>query len=125
MDPIHFTARVVPGAARGRELGFPTLNLAPEQPIDLPHGVYAARVSIGSGTYPGMLAHGPARTFGAKESTLEVHVIDVILPDTPSLVGVLVGAKLRDMQQFASPMALTIQLEHDKAAALAALAAEG
>lgn len=36
--------RVVPGAARGRTMGFPTLNVRPEAGMMVPHGAYATRV---------------------------------------------------------------------------------
>src|SRR4029453_981467 len=44
--PYALGGRVVPGAARGRGLGFPTINLAPPNPRKLlpPQGVYAVRV---------------------------------------------------------------------------------
>jgi riboflavin kinase/FMN adenylyltransferase len=64
--PYALGGRVVPGAARGRGLGFPTINLAPPSPRKLlpPQGVYAVRVQTPGGAHGGMLNLGPRPTFG-------------------------------------------------------------
>ena len=51
--PYALGGRVVPGAARGRGLGFPTINLAPPSPRKLlpPQGVYAVRVQTPGGAH--------------------------------------------------------------------------
>ena len=43
--PFRMRGEVVPGDRRGRELGFPTANMAPDPKLACPgHGVYACRV---------------------------------------------------------------------------------
>ncbi|MDQ6818671.1 MAG: bifunctional riboflavin kinase/FMN adenylyltransferase, partial [Actinomycetota bacterium] len=42
--PFQLRGEVVPGERRGRELGFPTANIVPDEALVCPgHGVYAAR----------------------------------------------------------------------------------
>ncbi|MDQ3493931.1 MAG: hypothetical protein M3452_11860, partial [Chloroflexota bacterium] len=76
---------VVPGDRRGREMGYPTANLAFESPVVLPaNGIYAARVSWGGAdplrparTADGVASLGVRPTF-VDDGTrlLEVHLFD-------------------------------------------------
>lgn len=119
------TAPVVPGAGRGRTIGYRTVNL--ELPDDRkllpPDGVYAVRVEWGRGTSGGMMHQGPRPTFGDARRSLEVHLFD----GAPELYGHMVKlrwvARLRDVQTFPSPEALKRQLDKDFAAAHTALTA--
>ena len=113
---------VVRGAARGRTLGFRTLNLALPAPRKLlpPEGVYAVRVITRTGTYDGMLNLGPRPTFGEKESTLEAHLFDVDGDWYGTRVRVEFVARLRETRKFAGPRELIAQLRHDEEMARAA-----
>jgi riboflavin kinase/FMN adenylyltransferase len=70
---------VVHGEQRGRELGFPTANLAPDSEGYVPaDGVYAARVLIGDTTWPAAVSVGHNPTFeGVPEKQVEAHLLDV------------------------------------------------
>ncbi len=70
---------VVHGEQRGRELGFPTANLAPDSDGYVPaDGVYAARVLVGDTTYPAAVSVGHNPTFdGVPEKQVEAHLLDV------------------------------------------------
>ena len=72
---------VVHGEQRGRELGFPTANLAPDSEGYVPaDGVYAARVLVGDTTYPAAVSVGHNPTFeGVPEKQVEAHLLDVSL----------------------------------------------
>ena len=65
--------RVVRGASRGRNLGFPTINVALPNPRKLlpPQGVYAVRVQTPGGAHGGMLNLGPRPTFGDSAVSIE------------------------------------------------------
>lgn len=121
--PYSLSARVVPGAGRGRTIGYRTINLELPDPRKLlpPDGVYAVRVEWAQGASGGMMHQGPRPTFGDSRRSLEVHLLDA----SPDLEGALVKvswvARLRDVQRFASAEALKRQLDHDLAAATAAL----
>ncbi len=69
---------VVHGFARGRELGFPTANLAPEAEGMIPaDGVYAGWVHDGQGeAWPAAISIGSNPTFEGVSRVVEAHVID-------------------------------------------------
>jgi len=70
---------VVHGEQRGRELGFPTANLAPHSEGFVPaDGVYAARVLVGDELYPAAVSVGNNPTFdGVPAKQVEAHLLDV------------------------------------------------
>jgi riboflavin kinase/FMN adenylyltransferase len=116
-------AQVGHGAGRGRTLGVPTINLAGVSPRKQlpPDGVYAVRVEWRGGSAGGMMNQGPRPTFGNDARTLEANLFGVDADLYGEWVRLEWVARLREVRQFASPAALTGQLERDHAAALAAL----
>lgn len=69
-----FTGIIEHGDARGRTLGFPTINMhAPEGARE---GVYAALVTIENSTYNGMCYIGAAKTFGKTDRKAETYIFD-------------------------------------------------
>lgn len=116
--------RVVRGAGRGRTIGVPTVNLEPPDPRKLlpPDGVYAVRVTLGTGQrYDGMMNQGPRPTFGEQARALEIHLFDFDGELYGETVAVAWVRRLRDVQAFASREALVAQLERDRQAARATL----
>ena len=67
---------VVPGRRLGRELGFPTANLAAGDTPGIADGVYAVRVRVGGRQYEGManLGHKPSVAGPDAERMLEVNL---------------------------------------------------
>jgi riboflavin kinase / FMN adenylyltransferase len=114
--PYALGGRVVQGAARGRGLGFPTINLAPPSPRKLlpPQGVYAVRVQTPGGAHGGMLNLGPRPTFGDPSAGIEAHLFDTSGDWYGAWVRVDFIARLRDTQKFASAAALVEQLRRDE-----------
>jgi riboflavin kinase / FMN adenylyltransferase len=108
--------RVMPGAARGRGLGFPTINVAPPNPRKLlpPQGVYAVRVQTPGGSHGGMLNLGPRPTFGEQAVGIEAHLFDTSGDWYGARVRVDFIARLRDTQKFSTPAALVEQLRRDE-----------
>jgi riboflavin kinase/FMN adenylyltransferase len=86
--PYRLTGRVVSGDGRGRELGYPTANIAVDaRKLQPERGVYVGRVSGGGLTNaPAVVNLGRRPTFGEGERTVEAHVLD--------FDGDLVGARL-------------------------------
>lgn len=117
---------VVPGAGRGRELGFPTANVRLDHPRKClpPEGVYAVRVEVEGEWVDGMANLGARPTFGEEISRLETHLLDW---EGDDLHGVWTRtefvARLRDVERFEGPDELAGQLRLDREAARAALAA--
>lgn len=120
----HYTldGRVVSGAGRGRQLGFPTANLATRKELLPRDGVYAVRVRYGRRSYDAVVNIGRRPTFAAGEPTIEIHLLD--------FSGDLYGAhlrlyfveRLRDEQRFPSAAALQVAVRADIDRALAILA---
>ena len=116
---------VVHGDSRGRELGFPTLNVALPPPsahkLLPPQGVYAVRVQTPSGPFGGMMNLGPRPTFGDATTSLEVHLFDASVELYDAYVKVEFVARLRDTRPFPDASALVAQLALDERDARAAL----
>jgi riboflavin kinase/FMN adenylyltransferase len=112
---------VVSGARRGRDLGYPTANVAHAAELLPPPGIYATWVEILDGEAPGELhaaatSLGTNPTFGAGAPlTLEAHLLD--------FEGDLYGRRLRvgfiehlrDEAAFDGADALVAQIERDVA----------
>ncbi len=115
---MKITGTVVKGDGRGRELGWPTANIAVGAECTAPNGVYAAKVLIeGSQTCRGAMANlGVKPTFGgeAGERVLELHLFDY----RGNLYGRRVQAELvahiRPEQKFTTPEALARQIAKDE-----------
>lgn len=112
-----FTGTVVPGSGRGRNLGWPTINVELEGTQAPPDaGVYACWVRLaGEGQlYRGALHCGPRPTFNESAPTLEIHLLDFV---GRSLYGEMVafclGARLRAVQKFSSAEELAQAIERD------------
>ncbi|MBD8087111.1 riboflavin biosynthesis protein RibF [Limosilactobacillus sp. c11Ua_112_M] len=72
------TGIVVHGLARGRTLGFPTINVETPESERLPGiGVYTVQVQIGQEWYGGMASVGHNITFGDQNKlTVEIYLFD-------------------------------------------------
>ena len=67
---------VVEGARRGREIGFPTANIATSNELIPPHGVYATALTIDGQLHPSVTNVGQRPTFGDQlATTIEAHVL--------------------------------------------------
>ncbi|MRG61425.1 bifunctional riboflavin kinase/FAD synthetase [Agromyces sp. CFH 90414] len=105
---------VVHGAARGRELGFPTANLSPESEGLIPaDGVYAGWLTDAGTTYPAAISVGNNPTFeGVPRKQVEAYVLDRDLDLYDHLVDVEFVDRIRGMVAFESIEAL-IERMHD------------
>jgi riboflavin kinase/FMN adenylyltransferase len=109
---------VVPGAARGRSIGFPTANIQVDHPRKLVprEGVYAVMVNVDSSgrLLKGMMNIGRRPTFGGGPVKIEVHIIDFESELYERSIEVLFVRRLRDEMRFASIDDLVRQLNEDK-----------
>ena len=121
--PYSISGTVGPGAARGRALGFPTINLSAPSPRKLlpPEGVYAVRVGTQRGLFGGMMNLGSRPTFGEHERSIEAYLFDVSGDFYGQDVRVDVVKRLRDTRAFESPEALVQQIRLDEGEARSAL----
>jgi riboflavin kinase/FMN adenylyltransferase len=123
--PYGFRGVVVPGNQRGRDIGYPTLNIQIGSARKLlpPEGVYAVRAHSARGTYGGMMNLGPRPTFDEFDRTLEVHLFDVTGDWYGERISVELIRRLRDTTRFTDVNALVAQLARDAANARHVLAA--
>jgi riboflavin kinase/FMN adenylyltransferase len=95
---------VVHGAARGRELGFPTANLTPESEGLIPaDGVYAGWLTDAGTRYPAAISVGDNPTFeGVAKKQVEAYVLDRELDLYDHVVDVEFVERIRGMVAFTS-----------------------
>jgi riboflavin kinase/FMN adenylyltransferase len=113
--PHRIRSTVVHGDARGRDLGFPTANLAPElegfRPAD---GVYATWASIDGVRYPAATSIGNNPTFeGVPEHRVEAYLIDQKVDVYDKEIELEFVDYIRPMNRFDSVDALVAQLGAD------------
>jgi riboflavin kinase / FMN adenylyltransferase len=76
--PYTIDGTVVEGDRRGRQIGFPTANLATDNELIPPNGVYATAVRLDEVIYPAITNVGVRPTFGgAGGIVIETHLLDV------------------------------------------------
>ena len=114
--PFYFTSRIIHGEARGRKLGFPTLNVKiPEEKIKLPNGVYAVINTIEGKRYPSVTNIGVRPTFGMEAEGVVVE--SFLLHASGSFYGDFTKAEfiemLRPEIRFDSADALRAQIQTD------------
>lgn len=118
---VAMTGRVVHGAALGRQLGFPTLNMFAVPPGSKTHpalhGIYAVRVkgldAIGS-VWPGVASIGNKPTVVSDGRwLLETHVFNWTGNAYGKLIEVEFVEKLRDEKKFSGLPELTAAISAD------------
>jgi riboflavin kinase / FMN adenylyltransferase len=86
---------IVPGAARGRELGVPTANFKLDGQLIPADGVYAGRCAVDGRDWPAAVSIGTNPTFGDNPRTVEAHLIGF----TGDLYGRTLRLQLIDWQR--------------------------
>lgn len=115
--PFTLRGTVVHGDARGRQIGFPTANLQPENQVIPRNGVYACRVAIDGVTCNAVANLGVRPTFEGHTLRIEAHVLDFDGDLYGRSLELAFVARLRDEQRFDGVPALVAQLARDVAAA--------
>jgi riboflavin kinase/FMN adenylyltransferase len=106
---------VVHGAARGRELGFPTANLAPEaEGLTPADGVYAGWLTDNGIRYPAAISVGKNPTFeGVLTTQVEAFVLDEDIDLYGHRVDVAFVEHIRGMVAYAGIEPLIAQIRDD------------
>ncbi len=106
---------VVHGAARGRELGFPTANLSPDSEGLIPaDGVYAGWLTDHGARYPAAISIGNNPTFdGVPQKQVEAYVLDQEIDLYDHVVEVAFVEHIRGMVAFTGIEPLIRQIEDD------------
>lgn len=112
------------GEKRGRELGFPTANLALDS-CGLAHGIYAVRVRLPDGTlHDGVASYGRRPTFDDGAPLLETYLFDFSGDLYEREIAVEFVDFIRGEERFASAEALVARMHVDAAEARALLAGD-
>lgn len=128
--PPMLRGTVVVGDRRGRDLGFPTANLAFDYTPALPAlGIYLGRVSVaergvGPG-HPALVSVGVRPTFHDDGRVLvEAYLLDWDGDLYDATLDLAIAARLRDERRFESADALVAQMRDDEAEARRRIDAE-
>lgn len=130
--PYRLLGPIVSGRGRGRQLGFPTLNMARPDQVIPAEGVYAGFVQIaddpdappsGARRLAAAFSLGEIRTFEERHPLLiEAHVLDEMVDETTGKWMVMEFVRhLRPQHKFTSPAELVAQIGKDCDQARAAL----
>ncbi|MCS6976918.1 MAG: bifunctional riboflavin kinase/FAD synthetase [Gemmatales bacterium] len=124
--PYRLEGVVVRGAQRGKQLGFPTANLANIGTLVPRPGVYAAgaivldpKLSLNHGEGIGHLAAvhiGPNPTFSESLAKVEVHLLDFAQDLLGKRLAVDLLHRIREVKRFESAQQLKEQIASDIAA---------
>lgn len=114
--PHRIRSLVVHGHQRGRDLGYPTANLAHDAEGYIPaDGVYACWLHVGGDRYGAAVSIGNNPTFGdVPEKTVEAHAIDAHLDLYDRVVELEFIEYIRPMRKFSSGDALAAQMGADE-----------
>jgi len=115
-ESFELCGEVVPGDRRGRELGFPTANLVPDEALACPgHGVYACvAFSDSVGALPAAVSIGVRPTFKTGRGELiEAYILDFAGDLYGSQLQLRFLQRLRGERRFEDPAALVEQMHRD------------
>ena len=115
-EPYRVRSRVVHGEQRGRELGYPTANLAAPVEGMLPlDGVYAAWAHVPAGRFGAMVSIGNNPTFdGVPDHQVEAHLFDQHLDLYGDPIEIAFVDYIRPMNRFDGVESLVAQLRADE-----------
>ena len=113
---------VIRGDQRGRDLGFPTANLALDPACGLKHGIYAVRVQAGDRIHDGVASFGTRPTFDDGAPLLEVNLFDFTGDLYGAAIDVAFIGWIRPELKFDAVDALVRRMHEDARLARAALA---
>jgi riboflavin kinase / FMN adenylyltransferase len=111
--PYQLAGVVVPGAGRGRTLGFPTANLNEIVTLIPGRGVYACHAAVEGAQCLAAVHIGPNPTFADTADKVEVHLLDFSGDVYGCRIELEFVSQIRQVQQFATSEALQKQLTDD------------
>jgi riboflavin kinase/FMN adenylyltransferase len=112
--PYVLQGPVVRGDGRGRELGFPTANIA--VPADLalpPYGIYVTRAYVGEVGLPACTSIGIRPTFAGREMVVETYILDFDGDLYGKELRIELLHRLRDEEKFPTVEALVEAMHRD------------
>jgi len=130
--PYRLIGRIVPGRGKGRELGFPTLNMEQSDQVVPAEGVYAGLVELGDSVedvcktrqrFAAVFSIGHTRTFGnGRPLAIESHLL---IENAEDIKGRFIAMDfvefIRGQMRFATEKELSRQIAEDIVRARAVL----
>ena len=116
------SGKIIHGEKRGRELGYPTANLALDAACGLAHGIYAVRVQANGKIHDGVASFGRRPTFGDGAPLLEIFLFDFSGDLYDVDIDVAFIGWVRPEAKFDSAEALVKQMDADSSHAREKLA---
>lgn len=112
---FSLSGRVIKGAGRGKQIGFPTANLGYEKECIVPAiGVYITKTHFKEMTYFSVTNVGKNPTFNdGNEIHIETHLLDFNVDIYGEKLNVSFVKKLRDEKKFSSVNELIQQIKTD------------
>jgi len=114
---------VAHGQKRGRQLGFPTANVALRDELVPLTGVYAVWVEVEGMIRPGVANIGRNPTFGEFEMSVEAHILDYKGKIYDQPIRVHFVQRIRSEKKFSGPDELVVRIREDIGLARMILAA--
>lgn len=109
--------RQVKGKGRGRELGFPTVNMEVPNDIKIEEGIYAGWFSVGGESYGSAIHFGTVPTFDEGDIVLEAHLLDIDDSNMPNIdnreIELDILEKIRDVEKFEDTEDLVVKIDRD------------
>lgn len=106
--------KVVQGDKRGRELGFPTANIEPDDQVAVPsNGIYATVIIVDGLRHRAATSIGVRPTFGGGERTIEAFILDFDTDIYGRNVQLEFRERLRAEMKFDGPEPLVEQMNRD------------
>ncbi|PTW91606.1 riboflavin kinase/FMN adenylyltransferase [Microbacteriaceae bacterium MWH-Ta3] len=113
--PHRMRGLVVHGHQRGRNLGYPTVNLEENSEGYIPAaGVYAGRVSVGGSTYIAGISVGKNPTFhDVTRNQVEAHAMDAEFDAYGQVAEIEFTHRVRDLTAFTTVDDLIVAIHRD------------
>ena len=110
---MTYKEQVMQGKGRGKQIGFPTLNLSVPGNFPYEHGIYGGWATIRGKKFCGAFHFGPIPAFGERSVSLEVYLIDAEIKKTPSETTFELVKYIRKIKDFENGNELSKQIRTD------------
>jgi riboflavin kinase / FMN adenylyltransferase len=111
--PYLMEGRVVKGFGRGKELGFPTINIETEFSLIPKNGVYSTEIETKEGRFHSVTNIGYNPTFDGKDLTIETYILDFSGDLYGNEVILRFHRRIRDEMKFNSVDELKARIAKD------------
>lgn len=110
---MKYSTTIIKGKKRGRDIGFPTLNLKVPRNFLLSHGVFVCWIWINRKRYKGALHYGPIPTFHESKESLEIFVLDYKKQAVIRTLNFQIVKYLRGIEKYKKVTDLKDQINSD------------